>query len=51
MDQYKLPSYDAELLTSDRGLADYFEDCTLQFAQPKKFSNWVLGSCLELFTA
>ena len=51
MDQYELPSYDAELLTSDRGLADYFEDCTRQFAQPKKVSNWVMGSLLGLLNA
>ena len=48
VDQYQLPSYDAELLTSDRGLADYFEDCTRQFSQPKKVSNWVMGSLLGL---
>jgi aspartyl-tRNA(Asn)/glutamyl-tRNA(Gln) amidotransferase subunit B len=51
MDQYKLPSYDAELLTSDRSLADYFEDCTRHFAQPKKVSNWVMGSLLGLLNA
>jgi aspartyl-tRNA(Asn)/glutamyl-tRNA(Gln) amidotransferase subunit B len=51
MDQYELPSYDAELLTSDRVLADYFEDCTRQFAQPKKVSNWVMGSLLGLLNA
>jgi len=48
MDQYELPSYDAELLTSDRGLADYFEDCTRKFPQPKQVSNWVMGSLLGL---
>jgi len=51
MDQYELPSYDAELLTSDRGLADYFEDCTRQFAQPKTVSNWVMGSLLGLLNS
>ena len=51
MDQYELPSYDAELLTSDRGLADYFEDCTRQFVQPKTVSNWVMGSLLGLLNA
>ena len=51
MDQYELPSYDAELLTSDRGLADYFEDCTTEFPQPKKVSNWVMGSLLGLLNA
>jgi aspartyl-tRNA(Asn)/glutamyl-tRNA(Gln) amidotransferase subunit B len=48
MQQYELPSYDAELLTSDRELADYFEDCTREFAHPKKVSNWVMGSLLGL---
>ena len=48
MQQYELPSYDAELLTSDRELADYFEECTREFANPKKVSNWVMGSLLGL---
>jgi len=51
MDQYELPSYDAELLTSDRELADYFENCTREFPQPKKVSNWVMGSLLGLLNA
>jgi aspartyl-tRNA(Asn)/glutamyl-tRNA(Gln) amidotransferase subunit B len=48
MDQYELPSYDAELLTSDRELADYFENCTREFPHSKKVSNWVMGSLLGL---
>lgn len=51
MDQYELPSYDAELLTSDRALADYFENCTREFPHPKKVSNWVMGSLLGLLNA
>jgi len=51
MDQYELPSYDAELLTSDRELAQYFENCTREFPQPKKVSNWVMGSLLGLLNA
>jgi len=51
MDQYELPSYDAELLTSDRELAQYFENCTQEFPQPKKVSNWVMGSLLGLLNA
>ena len=46
--QYELPSYDAELLTSDRELADYFEECTREFARPKTVSNWIMGSLLGL---
>jgi aspartyl-tRNA(Asn)/glutamyl-tRNA(Gln) amidotransferase subunit B len=49
--QYELPSYDAELLTTDRELADYFEDCTGEFAHPKKVSNWVMGALLGLLNA
>jgi len=51
MEQYELPAYDAQLLTSDRALADYFEDCTREFHQPKKVSNWVMGSLLGLLNA
>jgi len=51
MDQYELPAYDAELLTSDRELADYFEKCTREFPQPKTVSNWVMGSLLGLLNA
>jgi aspartyl-tRNA(Asn)/glutamyl-tRNA(Gln) amidotransferase subunit B len=48
MAQYKLPAYDAGLLTSDRELADYFEDCVGIFAIPKQVSNWVMGALLGL---
>ncbi len=51
MEQYELPAYDAQLLTSDRELADYFEDCTRVFAHPKKVSNWIMGSLLGLLKA
>ena len=48
MAQYCLPSYDAELLTSDRELADYFENCVGIFPHPKQVSNWVMGALLGL---
>jgi aspartyl-tRNA(Asn)/glutamyl-tRNA(Gln) amidotransferase subunit B len=48
MVQYKLPSYDAGLLTSDRELADYFENCVGIFRHPKQVSNWVMGALLGL---
>jgi len=51
MEQFDLPSYDAGLLTSDRELADYFEDCVGIFPQPKPVSNWVMGSLLGLLNA
>ncbi len=51
MAEYSLPSYDAEILTSDRELATYFEDCLQELAQPKLVSNWIMGSLLGLLNA
>ncbi len=48
---YGLPSYDAEILTSDRDLAEYFENCLQGFNQPKPVSNWIMGSLLGLLNA
>jgi len=48
---YGLPSYDADILTSDRDLADYFEGCLQDFNQPKAVSNWIMGSLLGLLNA
>lgn len=46
--EYDIPSYDAQLLTSFRALADYFENCVKYFPQPKTVSNWVMGSILAM---
>jgi aspartyl-tRNA(Asn)/glutamyl-tRNA(Gln) amidotransferase subunit B len=48
---YGLPSYDAEILTSDRDLAEYFENCLQGYNQPKPVSNWIMGSLLGLLKA
>jgi aspartyl-tRNA(Asn)/glutamyl-tRNA(Gln) amidotransferase subunit B len=40
--QYGLPEYDAEVLTGDKGLADFFEACLKDFPQPKTVSNWIM---------
>ncbi|MBH0188006.1 MAG: Asp-tRNA(Asn)/Glu-tRNA(Gln) amidotransferase subunit GatB [Nitrospira sp.] len=40
---YGLPEYDAGILTSSKGLAEYFESCVRLFHQPKTVSNWVMG--------
>ncbi len=49
--EYGLPSLDAEVLTSARELADYFEACVRIFPQPKPVSNWVMGALLGLLNA
>ena len=49
--EHGLPSYDAGVLTSDRDLAEYFENCLQGFNQPKPVSNWIMGSLLGLLNA
>jgi aspartyl-tRNA(Asn)/glutamyl-tRNA(Gln) amidotransferase subunit B len=44
---YDLPEYDAEVLTSDKALADYFEAAVKEFPKPKQVSNWVMGELLR----
>jgi aspartyl-tRNA(Asn)/glutamyl-tRNA(Gln) amidotransferase subunit B len=41
--EYELPEYDAEILTSDRSLADFFEKCVKLYNKPKIVSNWLMG--------
>ena len=40
--EYGLPEYDAEVLTSDKALADFFEATVKEFPQPKQVSNWIM---------
>jgi aspartyl-tRNA(Asn)/glutamyl-tRNA(Gln) amidotransferase subunit B len=40
---YALPAYDAELLTSRKDVADYFEEAVKIHANPKALSNWIVG--------
>jgi aspartyl-tRNA(Asn)/glutamyl-tRNA(Gln) amidotransferase subunit B len=42
-----LPEYDAEVLTSDKALADYFEACLKEFPEPKTVSNWIMVEVLR----
>ncbi|MBW1777486.1 MAG: Asp-tRNA(Asn)/Glu-tRNA(Gln) amidotransferase subunit GatB [Deltaproteobacteria bacterium] len=48
---YGLPDYDARILTAERELADYFEDCAKAFPHPKTVSNWIMGPLLGLLNA
>jgi len=43
-----LTAYDAEILTSDRDLADYFETCLKTFSKPKPVSNWIITTLLGM---
>jgi aspartyl-tRNA(Asn)/glutamyl-tRNA(Gln) amidotransferase subunit B len=41
--QYRLPEYDAGVLTQSMALADYFERVATGTGNPKAASNWVMG--------
>jgi aspartyl-tRNA(Asn)/glutamyl-tRNA(Gln) amidotransferase subunit B len=44
---YDLPEYDAEVLTADKALADYFEAAVKEFPRPKQVSNWIMVELLR----
>ena len=44
--QYGLPAYDAEVLTRDRAIGDWFEAVVAQGIDAKTASNWVMSDVL-----
>jgi len=49
VDQYGLPLYDAEILTEERSLADYFEQAQSAYpGEAKDISNWLMNDVLRL---
>ena len=48
---YGLSAYDADVLTTSRELADYFESCLENYSNPKQAGNWIMGSLLALLNA
>ena len=49
MEAFGLPEYDAEVLTSSKELADYFEAAAQGYANAKKLSNWIMSELLREF--
>ncbi len=55
-EQYGLPEYDADILTGERNLSDYFEAAVKAYtsgpaaaqADPKKVSNWLMNDVLRM---
>jgi aspartyl-tRNA(Asn)/glutamyl-tRNA(Gln) amidotransferase subunit B len=45
--EHGIPPYDAGVLTSDRSLADYFEEVVSTCKSPKAASNWIMGEVLR----
>ena len=48
MSQHGLLSYDAELLTARKDVADYFEEAVTHQAHPKALSNWIVGDLFRV---
>ena len=47
--EYKLPEYDADILTGERNLSDYFETAVRIYASdPKKVSNYLMNDVLRM---
>jgi aspartyl-tRNA(Asn)/glutamyl-tRNA(Gln) amidotransferase subunit B len=46
--EYGLPEYDADLLTSEKPLADWFEEAVQLGGQPKAVSNWIMVELMRL---
>ena len=45
--EYGLPDYDAEVLTADREVADFFEAAARRCGRPKAVSNWIMTEVLR----
>lgn len=45
--EYSIPEYDAQVLTSERELADYFEQTLEHYYNPKMVSNWMMSEMLR----
>jgi len=49
MIQYGLPEYDADILTGERGLSDYYEAAVQAYGgDPKRVSNWLMNDVLRM---
>ena len=48
IETFKLPAYDASILTESKKLADLFEETVALGANPKKVSNWLMVETLRL---
>ena len=49
MRAYDLPEYDADILTGDRELSDYFEAAAKAYGgDPKVVSNWIMNEILRM---
>ncbi len=50
-EEFGLPEYDIDQITSEKALADIFEETTAICNQPKKVSNWLMVETMRLLNA
>lgn len=49
VEAYGLPEYDADILTSERSLSDYYESAVKIYGgDPKRISNWLMNDILAM---
>ena len=48
IEEFGLPEYDAGLLTSEKRIADLFEETTALCGKPKEVSNWLMVETMRL---
>ena len=49
MNQYGLPEYDADIMTAERKLSDYFETAAVAYnGDAKRVSNWMMNDVLRM---
>ena len=46
--EFGIPEYDAEMVTGQKALADFFEEAVSMGAAPKEVSNWIMGHTMRL---
>ncbi|KAF0119978.1 MAG: aspartyl-tRNA(Asn)/glutamyl-tRNA (Gln) amidotransferase subunit B [bacterium] len=45
--EYQIPEYDAQVITTSKSLANYYEECVRLYPNPKVISNWVMVELLR----
>lgn len=51
IEELGLPAYDADVITSSKSMAEYFEEILKHFKDAKAISNWVMGEFSRLLNA
>ncbi len=46
--EFGLSAYDAQVLTEERAVAEWFEEAALTYADPKTVANWVINNLFSL---